>query len=121
MQLPELTLDTVRAILEGTLEDETVNYLVLHSLGFRYDEATQTWDPSAADPDWRGQPTPHFIAHRPDTVKLTRSIAAEDKQLLKEWLGFEGYKIHELTPQKTRRATAANWLLGVIKRQHKGS
>ncbi|MCY7274705.1 MAG: DUF1823 family protein, partial [Phormidesmis sp. CAN_BIN44] len=29
----------------------------------------------------------------------------------KEKLGFAGYKVDELTPRKTRRATIANWLL----------
>ena len=33
------------------------------------------------------------------------------KQLLKEKLGFKGYKIGEFSPIETRRATAANWLL----------
>jgi hypothetical protein len=44
-------------------------------------------------------------------VKLTRSIAKEHKQLLKEQLDFGGYKIGELYPRRTRRATAVNWLL----------
>ncbi len=117
MNLPDLSIDTVWAILNGQLEDEVVNALVLRSLGFRYDESTQTWDPSQADPAWQTGDIPHFIANRKDIVKLTRSIPAEDQQLLKEQLKFPGYKIHELTPQKTRRATAANWLLGVIKRR----
>jgi hypothetical protein len=45
------------------------------------------------------------------TVKLTRSIPKSNKQLLKEQLGFEGYKVGELVPRLTRRATMANWLL----------
>ena len=44
-------------------------------------------------------------------MKLTRSIAKEHKQLLKEQLGFAGYRIGELYPRRTRRATAVNWLL----------
>jgi hypothetical protein len=44
-------------------------------------------------------------------VALTRSIAKEHKQLLKQQLGFAGYKIGELYPRRTRRATAVNWLL----------
>ncbi|MEN9221673.1 MAG: DUF1823 family protein, partial [Thermostichus sp. BF3_bins_97] len=106
--------ETLQAILNNELSDDTVNALVLQSLGFRYDENSQTWDPSGADPTWQGERIPHFIENRPDSVKLTRSIAPENKQLLKEVLGFQGYKINELTPQKTRRATAANWLLGVL-------
>lgn len=115
--LPDLTVDTIQAILNGTVDDATVNALVLRSLGFRYDPNTQTWDVSEADPGWPTDPLPDVIANRKDSVKLTRSIPPEDKQLLKEQLNFPGYKIDELTPTKTRRATAANWLLGVIKRQ----
>jgi hypothetical protein len=44
-------------------------------------------------------------------VALTRSIAKEHKQLLKQQLGFAGYTIGELYPRRTRRATAVNWLL----------
>jgi hypothetical protein len=48
-------------------------------------------------------------------VKLTRSIPQENKQLLKEQLGFKGYKLGEFGPRQTRRATAANWLLSYMK------
>jgi hypothetical protein len=48
-------------------------------------------------------------------VKLTRSIGQANKQLLKEQLGFKGYKIGEFGPRQTRRATAANWLLSYMK------
>ena len=54
---------------------------------------------------------PQFIAERPPSVALTRSIPKEYKQLLKEQLGFGGYRIGELYPRRTRRATAVNWLL----------
>jgi hypothetical protein len=30
---------------------------------------------------------------------------------LKKFLNFEGYKINELYPRRTRRATAVNWLI----------
>ncbi|MDP4948244.1 MAG: DUF1823 family protein, partial [Cyanobium sp. MAG_102] len=54
---------------------------------------------------------PQFIAVRPASVALTRSIAKEHKQLLKQQLGFAGYTIDELYPRRTRRATGVNWLL----------
>ena len=54
---------------------------------------------------------PQVIATRPASVRLTRSIPAEFKQLLKQQLGFPGYRINELYPRRTRRATAVNWLL----------
>ncbi|WP_443081687.1 DUF1823 family protein [Synechococcus sp. Nb3U1] len=94
MNIPPLNTATIHAILSGELPDNTVNALVLQSLGFRYDETCQTWDPSGADPAWQGEAgIPHVIENRSDSVKLTRSIASENKQLLKEVLGFQGYKI----------------------------
>lgn len=45
---------------------------------------------------------------------MVRSIPVEYKQSLKQHLkpyGFRGYQYTELTPNKTRRAQCANWLL----------
>jgi hypothetical protein len=72
------------------------------------------WRATAATPDdWAlAYPlAPPLIAERPASVRLTRSIAAAHKQLLKQQLGFAGYRIGELFPRRTRRATAVNWLL----------
>lgn len=124
-KLPPLNTDTIWAILKEEIEDATVNQLVWHYLGYRYDESTQSWDISNLAEDWQEkypQP-PDFIANRPPTVKLTRSIPKENKQLLKEKLGFQGYKLGEFGPRQTRRATAANWLLNYMeqngRRDHK--
>jgi hypothetical protein len=54
---------------------------------------------------------PEVIASRPASVALTRSVPPAHKQLLKQTLGFGGYRIGELYPRRTRRATAVNWLL----------
>lgn len=46
--------------------------------------------------------------------RLVRSTKLEHKQLLKEVLGpygFKGWKISQLTPNRTRRAAAVNWIL----------
>ncbi|GAB4216131.1 MAG: DUF1823 family protein [Synechococcales cyanobacterium] len=112
--IPTLSLATVQAIVDDQLDDATVNALVLRSLGFRYDAEQHQWDPASAHPEWRDGPIPDFIASRPAIVKLTRAIPPAHKQLLKEVLQFPGYTIAELTPRKTRRATAANWLLSVL-------
>jgi Domain of unknown function (DUF1823) len=116
VDLPPLTDETFWAILRDELDDATVNQLVWHYLGYQYDPATG-WSSSTVDPGWQQDyPTPpDFIDSRPATVKLTRSIPAENKQLLKEELGFEGYTVNELVPRKTRRATLANWLLSYRK------
>lgn len=111
--LPPLTTETIWAILNDTIEDSIANALVWSCLGYRFDPTTQQWDTSAVPSDWREAypEPPNFIDSRPATVKLTRSIPVEHKQLLKQKLGFEGYKVDELVPRKTRRATIANWLL----------
>ena len=114
--LPPLTTETIWAILHDTLDDATVNQLVWHYLGYRQDGADDRWDTIAVAPDWQEAypEPPDFIENRPPTVKLTRSIPAENKQLLKDKLGFQGYKVNELVPRKTRRATIANWLLSYM-------
>ena len=119
-KLPPLNQDTIWSILKEEIDDETVNKLVWHYLGYRYDEATNSWDNSQLASDWREAypEPPDFIANRPPTVKLTRSIPKENKQLLKEKLGFKGYKIGEFGPRQTRRATAANWLLNYMEQSH---
>lgn len=117
--LPPLNVDTIWEILKEEIDDATVNRLVWHYLGYRYDEASQQWDTADVPQNWREEyPTPpDFIENRPPTVKLTRSIPKEDKQLLKE-IGFKGYKVGEFGPRQTRRATAANWLLSYMKQNN---
>lgn len=114
--LPPLTPETFWAILKEELEDEVVNRLLWHCLGYRWNPATAAWDLAAVDPAWATDyPTPpDFIGSRPATVKLTRSIPEADKQLLKQQLGFKGYTVGELNPRRTRRATAVNWLLSYL-------
>ncbi len=117
--LPPLTPDTYWAILNDEIDDAALNRLVWHYLGYRHNDATGTWNAEAVDPHWREDypEPPDFIESRPATVKLTRSIPKENKQLLKESLGFQGYTVGELVPRKTRRATMVNWLLSYQQKQ----
>lgn len=120
MSIPPLNTETIWAILNEEIDDDTVNQLVWHYLGYRYNETSNVWDTTNVAPEWREEyPTkpPDFIDSRPASVKLTRSIPAENKQLLKEQLGFKGYKIGEFGPRQTRRATMANWLLSYMQLQ----
>ena len=114
--LPPLTTETIQAILDEKIDDETVNQLVWYYLGYRYDENSQTWDNTQVEESWRQDypEPPNFIENRPPAVKLTRSIPKENKQLLKEKLGFKGYKLGTFEPRDTRRATMANWLLSYL-------
>ena len=115
-KLPPLNHDTIWSIIKEEVDDQTVNQIVWHYLGYRYNETTNSWDNSQVADQWREDypEPPDFIANRPPTVKLTRSIPKENKQLLKEKLGFPGYKLGEFGPRQTRRATAANWLLSYM-------
>jgi hypothetical protein len=117
--LPPLNTETIWAILNDSLDDSTVNQLVWQTLGYRFDAIASHWSAAEVDPEWRDAypEPPDFIAERSPTVKLTRSIPPENKQLLKEQLGFQGYKVGELVPRKTRRATIANWLLSYLQQQ----
>ena len=106
-----------RALLEAVLADRTsdrfVCELIWPRLGYELD-GSGTWSAGpATSAGWREQfpIEPQFIAERPPSVALTRSIAKAHKQLLKEQLGFAGYRLGELYPRRTRRATAVNWLL----------
>ncbi|WP_124975873.1 DUF1823 family protein [Aphanothece sacrum] len=113
MNLPPLNDETIWAILNEEIDDDTVNQLVWYYLGYRYDKVSQTWDNSQVAEDWQKDypEPPNFIENRPPIVKLTRSIPQENKQILKEKLGFKGYKLGEFNPRDTRRVTMANWLL----------
>lgn len=122
-ELPPLNTETIWSIINEELEDEIVNQLVWYYLGYRLDSETNQWDLTAVDSNFKSDypEPPNFIESRPATVKLTRSIPPENKQLLKEELGFKGYKINELNPRRTRRATAANWLLSIMKQQEQSN
>ena len=87
-ELPPLTEATVWAILNEELEDDVVNQLVWHYLGYRYDAAAEQWDTSNVMEAIRETypAPPNFIESRPATMKLTRSIPKPNKQLLKNYL-----------------------------------
>ena len=103
------------AILEDRLSDRFVAALVWERLGYLApSDGAGTWLAGPATPEaWRASfpEAPQVIASRPAAIRLTRSIPRESKQLLKQQLQFGGYRIDELYPRRTRRATAVNWLL----------
>ena len=109
------------AILEDRLSDRFVASLVWERLGYLHPEdGAGPWLAGPATPAaWREAfpEAPQVIAVRPASVRLTRSIPKEYKQLLKQQLNFAGYRIGELFPRRTRRATAVNWLLAWLAQQ----
>ncbi len=105
-------------ILSDRIADCFVVRLIWERLGYKPAESLdEVWLAGENTPlDW-GEAfpeAPEVIAQRKASVKLTRSIPKEYKQLLKKSLNFDGYRIGELYPRRTRRATAANWLLAWI-------
>jgi hypothetical protein len=118
VSLPPLTHETLWGILNESIDDDTTHHLVWHYLGYHQNAETQAWE--NLDEDWSTAypDPPAFIESRPATIKLTRSIPAENKQLLKTQLGFAGYSVNELIPRKTRRATIVNWLLSYAAIHH---
>ncbi|MBF2067972.1 MAG: DUF1823 family protein [Calothrix sp. C42_A2020_038] len=114
--LPPLNTETLWSILNEAIDEAIVNQLLWYYLGYRYNRTANKWEATDLAADWRTEypEPPDFFDSRPAAMKLTRSIPQENKQLLKEKLGFKGYKIGEFGPKQTRRATAANWLLSYM-------
>ena len=101
-------------ILEDKVSDILVCELIWERLFYTKEYSTNKWVAGLLTPlYWSEKFTeaPQIISERPASVHLTRSIPKENKQGLKEFLNFEGYKVNELFPRRTRRATAVNWLI----------
>ena len=101
-------------VLEDKVSDVFVCELVWERLFYTRETTLNNWVSSSLTPsNWseKFENAPQIISERPASVHLTRSIPKEYKQELKNFLKFKGYKINELYPRRTRRATAVNWLI----------
>ena len=101
-------------ILEDKVSDVFVCELVWERLFYKKELPMNSWFPSALTPTYWSDKfveAPQIISERIASVHLTRSIPRDHKQGLKNFLNFKGYKINELYPRRTRRATAVNWLI----------
>ncbi len=102
-------------ILDDRIKDVFVCQMVWERLGYQRSLLQRDcWEAGPFTPaEWRSDfpEAPQIIVSRKASVRLTRSIRKEYKQLLKTQLNFPGYRINELYPRKTRRATVVNWLL----------
>ena len=101
-------------VLEDKVSDVFVCELVWERLFYTREKNTDNWISSQITPDYWSEKfvkAPQIISERKASVHLTRSIPKEHKQGLKNFLKFKGYKINELYPRRTRRATAVNWLI----------
>ncbi len=101
-------------ILEDKLSDVFVCKLIWERLFYIKESSDNSWLSSEDTPLYWSEKfieAPKIISERPASIHLTRSIPKDHKQGLKNFLDFRGYKINELYPRRTRRATAVNWLI----------
>ena len=109
-----VTKKILSLILEDKVSDVFVCELVWERLFYIYQPSTDEWISSSLTPSFWSEKflkAPQIISERSASVHLTRSIPKDHKQNLKKILNFKGYKINELYPRRTRRATAVNWLI----------
>lgn len=129
---PAMTGPDLMAIVVQDTPDEWVNEIVRSFLGWRK-RNDGSWDNSDVPSMWLElypESPPDFIGRNNDyspehdrpvklaVQRLARSINRDHSQLLKPALkpyGFRGWKIIDLTPNRTRRATAVNWILAWYK------
>ena len=101
-------------ILDDQISDVFVCELIWESLFYIKDKSLDNWISSEYTPSYWSEKfknAPQIISERVASIHLTRSIPKDHKQGLKRILDFKGYKINELYPRRTRRATAVNWLI----------
>ena len=101
-------------VLEDKVSDVFVCELVWERLFYTREKNMNDWISSELTPPYWSEKfvkAPQIISERIASVHLTRSIPKDHKQGLKNFLNFKGYKIDELYPRRTRRATAVNWLI----------
>jgi Domain of unknown function (DUF1823) len=122
----ELSNENILRIVRSECSDLEVNTLLWKCLGYRFVDGD--WTSAECFPKWSERfPSPPDLigmqriyereVDQPSlrsNQALVRSVPVEFKQSLKTHLkplGFTGFKYAELTPNKTRRAQCANWLL----------
>ena len=123
-------------VVLSQISDEEVNKLVWECLGYTKSidmdaetlEVKEVWSPENVFPKWAAAyPEPPDVIgvtrkYFPEVdapvkaacAALTRSVAQEHKQGIKlqlRPLGFTGFMLDDLTPNKTRRAQCVNWLI----------
>lgn len=126
---PLMTIPDLLALIKQDTPDAWVNEIVRTFLGWRYEQETDSWDSSRVPEMWtQAYPDnpPDFIGKIDDyspaidrpiklaVQRLARSVPPSYKSTLKPILkphGFKGWKIEDLTPNRTRRATVVNWIL----------
>ena len=102
------------SILDDQVSDVFVCELIWERLFYTKEKACEYWLSTENTHHYWSEKyneAPQIISERGASIHLTRSIPKDHKQNLKKILDFKGYKINELYPRRTRRATAVNWLI----------
>ena len=122
----ELTNDQIVKFVREEVTDEQVNELVWRCLGYK--RTSEGWNSDDVFPKWRAKyPQP------PDLIGVTRTYSKDvDEVVLRanqalvasipmkykggikahlRKVGWTGFMLEGLTPNKTRRAQCANWVL----------
>eukprot|EP00904_Undaria_pinnatifida_P004101 jgi/Undpi1/13692/HiC_scaffold_9.g03346.m1 len=124
----ELANENLLKIMGEKCTDEQMNWLVWKCLGYRYNAAEDTWVAEEVFPKWKDKyPEPPdllgvtrvYEKHVDTPVMgavqaLIRTIPLAHKRSIVEHLrpvGFTGLTLDELTPNRTRRAQATNFLI----------
>jgi len=125
----ELTNENILRIIELKSTDQETNELVWRCLGYRFDRESSSWKNEEVFAKWRERypEPPDLIGVRRIYTKevdgpslkanqaLVKTIPMDYKNGIRQHLfgmnGFFGLKMEGLTPNKTRRAQCANWLL----------
>ena len=110
----QISRQILSLILEDKVSDICVCKLVWERLFYINQPSMDGWISSSLTPSYWSEKfskAPQIISERSASVHLTRSIPKDHKQNLKKILNFKGYKINELFPRRTRRATTVNWLI----------
>lgn len=123
-----LTIDDLMAIVKNGCPDSWPNEIIRILLGWRQNE-DGSWDDSHVPAEWlESYPKgpPDFIGDPTDysrekdmpvklaVQKMVRSVLPEHKNGFREVMkpaGFPGWKVADLTPNRTRRAQCVNYII----------
>ena len=114
----DLSRSMFLAIINDQISDRFVCELVWERLFYKKDQYSESWFYSNETPNYWSNyypQAPQIISERKASIHLTRSINKFNKNIIKEFLNFKGYKLNELYPRRNRRITAVNWLISWAK------
>lgn len=131
----ELLDENILKIVDLSASDEDCNTLAWKCLGYAYVEEQGVWNADNVFPKWRAKyPEPVDLIGvtriydpsvdmpvRKASIDLMRAIPRDFKggiRTLQATVGFDGFKVNELTPRITRRAQLCNFIMYYRERLH---